>query len=220
MNPNMPARDRVRKLYDAFSRLPWFWEIDAITCRATEDSPYRAKAIELLTLQPGQSVLDVACGTGLNFKCIQQHLKAQGHLTGIDLSTRTLHLAQKRVKQQHWQNIDLIATDSASFHSGRYFDAALCTFAIEIIPAYQQTIEMMIRQVKPGGRIAIIGFKPSSWDYFNWFNPAFAKVSVLFGAIDLDRSVRADFIRRHCREVYYQEVYGGFYYVLVVQKEA
>ena len=98
----------IQKMYDRFSSIPWFWEIDAYTCRATENSPYRARAIELLGLTPESKILDVACGTGLNFKLIEKHLKGGGLLTGIDLSPKTLSLAHKRITKNDWANIDII----------------------------------------------------------------------------------------------------------------
>ena len=57
-------------MYDRFSSIPLFWEIDAITCRATKKSPYLAQAISQLALDSASTVLDVACGTGLNFTLI------------------------------------------------------------------------------------------------------------------------------------------------------
>ena len=96
MKSNLFAVKQIQKMYDRFSSIPWFWEIDAITCRATENSPYRAQAIELLELVSTYRVLDVACGTGLNFMLIQKYLKNQGNLIGIDLSAKTLNLARKK----------------------------------------------------------------------------------------------------------------------------
>jgi len=205
-------------MYDRFSNIPLFWEIDALTCRATETSPYRAQAISRLGLDPDSSVLDVACGTGLNFRLIQNYLKNQGKIVGIDLSSKTLDLARKRIFKNGWTNIELLQTDSAEYMNEDNFDAVLCTFAIEIIPSYQDTIDMMVDAVKPGGRIAIIGFKTSSRDFFRLFNSLFKNISVIFGGVDLSRNTR-EYLCNRCHEVFYKEVFGGYYYILVVQKQ-
>lgn len=42
------------------------------------------------------------------------------------------------------------------------FDAILCTFAMEIIPDYKAAIDKIFSQLKPQGRIALIGMKLSS----------------------------------------------------------
>lgn len=205
-------------MYDRFSSIPLFWEIDAITCRATETSPYRAQAISQLELDSTSRVLDVACGTGLNFTLIQNYLKNQGNIIGIDLSSKTLNIAGKRISKNGWTNIELIQTDSAEYQNEDNFDAVLCTFAIEIIPSYQDTIDIMINAVKPGGRIAIIGFKTSSWNYFRMFNALFKHISVIFGGLDIGRNTR-EYSGSRCHEVFYKEVFGGYYYILVVQKQ-
>jgi ubiquinone/menaquinone biosynthesis C-methylase UbiE len=210
---------QIQTMYDAFSSLPWFWELDAITCRATEISPYRTQLIGQLGLKAGSRVLDVACGTGLNFRQLQPVLGHTGHLVGLDLSAKTLNLAQKRLQKQGWPHAELVQTDTAHYVSQPYFEAALCTFAIEIIPNYQATLDMMYRAVKPGGRLGVLGFKPSAWNYFSWLNGAFAWMGVLFGGVDLNRDVRG-YLAQHSREVFYEEVFGGFYYILVVEKPA
>ncbi len=205
-------------MYNRISSIPWFWEIDAVTCRATENSPYREQAIELLNLKPDTKILDVACGTGLNFKLIQKHLKNQGKLVGIDYSPKTLDLARKRISKNNWINVDIIEINAAEYKSNFLFDAAICTFAIEIIPPWQETIDAMVKAVKPGGRIAFIGFKYSSWRFFRNLNLPFKWSSIFLGGADLDRDVPG-YVRSLCREIYFKEVFGGFYYILVVEKE-
>lgn len=218
MRSNFFSKNQIQKMYDRYSSIPLlFREIDAIIWRATETSPYRAQAISHLDLDSTSKVLDVACGAGLNFKLIQNYLKNQGNLTGIDLSSKTIDLAQKRISRNSWINTELIQIDSAEYKNENIFDAVLCTFAIEIIPSFQDTIDMMINSVKQGGRIAIIGFKTSSWNYFRLFNSIFKYTSVIFAGVDLNRNTR-EHICKQCREVFYKEVFGGFYYILVVQK--
>jgi ubiquinone/menaquinone biosynthesis C-methylase UbiE len=204
----------IEKMYDRFSRIPGFWDLDAWTCRATSTSPYRAKVIDQLKLTDASKVLDVACGTGLNFTLLENAIGAAGQLVGIDQSKKTLALARRRVNRKNWENIDLLATDAASFTTEAPFDAALCTFAIDIIPPWRETIDMMVAAVAPGGRIGFIGFKESSKRPYHLFNKIFRTISVPFGGVELNRNVR-DYLAERCEESFYEEVYGGFYYLLV-----
>ncbi len=207
---------QIKAMYDWFSRHPWFWEIDAVTCRATEDSPYRERAIELLDLTPEARVLDVACGTGLNFKLLQSYLQNRGRLVGVEQSEKTLQLAHRRVRKHGWTNVELVEQNAADYESDKLFDAALCTFAIEIIPPYRETLEAMLRVVKPGGRIAFIGFQDSSHYLFRKLNHIFRWTGVFIGGLDMDRDVRA-YLQTRSREVAFEEYYGGFYYILAVE---
>ena len=207
----------IQKMYDSFSSVPWFWELDAWTCRATARSPYRGKVIDHLNIDESSRVLDVACGTGLNFDLLQDKLDGRGALVGIDYSPKTLGLARKRVEKRGWSNVTLIETDSAVYSAEEPFDAALCTFAIEIIPPWRETVEMMVRSVRSGGRIGFIGFRESTKSGFSTFNPVWRAIGAPFGGVDLDRSVRS-LLDERCDESFYEEVYGGFYYLLVGEK--
>jgi demethylmenaquinone methyltransferase/2-methoxy-6-polyprenyl-1,4-benzoquinol methylase len=208
----------VRGMYDRFSSIPGFWELDAWTCRATASSPYRARVIERLGLGRSSRILDVACGTGLNFELLQKALEEKGQLVGIDFSARTLGLAHKKVAKRGWNNVELRETDAAAYFPDGPFDATLCTFAIEIIPPYRETLTMMIDALKPGGRIGIIGFRLTSRKGYSLLNAMWRAMSVPFGGIDLDRDVRG-LVCERCEEVFYEEVYGGFYYLLVATRK-
>lgn len=204
----------IRKMYDRFSSIPGFWEIDAWTCRATAHSPYRARVIEQLGLDGTSGVLDVACGTGLNFELLQRAVNGTGRIVGIDNSTRTLGLARRRIERRDWRNVELVETDAADYRPGESFDAAVCTFAIDIVPRWQETIDMMIDAVRPGGRLGFVAFRESSRRPFSAANPLWRAAAVPFGGVDLDRQVREQ-VATSCDEVLYEEVYGGFYYLLV-----
>jgi len=207
----------VRKMYDRFSSIPWFWEIDAWTCRATASSPYRASVIDRLELDSTSRVLDLACGTGLNFDLLQRSLEGGGQLVGVDHSAKTLALARRKVDQRGWRNVELVEADAATWSAEAAFDAALCTFAIEIIPPWQEALATMFEAVKPGGRLGFVGFRLSQAKGFALLNPLWRAMSVPFGGVDLDRDVRG-FVGERCEETFYEEVYGGFYYLLVATR--
>ena len=207
----------IRKMCDRFSSIPGFWDLDAWTCRATAQSPYRRRVIDQLSLNEVSRVLDVACGTGLNFELLHAALSGKGRICGIDQSKKTLDLARRRVEKCGFDNIELVETDSQAFKATEPFDAALCTFAIEIIPPWQETIDMMVDSVRPGGRLGFIGFKESSQKPYKVFNRFFRAISIPFGGVDLDRDVRA-YLMETCDEAIYETVYGGFYYLLVGEK--
>ena len=204
----------IRKIYDRISSIPGFWEVDAWTCRATARSPYRARVIQRLGLNPSSRVLDVACGTGLNLELLQSAVEPSGGIVGIDNSSKTIELARRKVERHGWRNVELIEVDAAAYHPEEPFDAALCTFAIEIIPLWRDTIGMMTDAVRPGGTVAFIGFKQSSRMPYAMFNRLWRAMSVPFGGVDLDRQVRQH-LGATCDESLYDEVFGGFYYLLV-----
>jgi demethylmenaquinone methyltransferase/2-methoxy-6-polyprenyl-1,4-benzoquinol methylase len=119
----------------------------------------RMRAIELLELQPGARVLDLACGTGANFASIEQRIGPAGELVGIDLTSQMLHQARARVLRHGWANVQLREVDICSLpgeHIGEPFDAALCTLGLSVIPQWQRAWDAMLALVRPGGRLAVM----------------------------------------------------------------
>src|SRR5215216_4385161 len=73
----------------------------------------RRETINSLHLQPGQTVLDLACGTGRNFPLILERIGPTGKLVGVDYTSAMLARAQERVERAGWRNVELIYEDAA-----------------------------------------------------------------------------------------------------------
>ncbi len=207
--------EAIRALYDRFCRTPLaplLWELDGLGGRATEHSIYRKRAIASLNLSGDSVVLDAACGPGLNFKVLESYLGDNGRLVGVDLAPAGLEMARKKAQRQGWTNIELVNASVVDYEPEFLFDAALCTFALEIMPEYEAAIDKMFSLLKPQGRFAMIGMKRTTRKPYTLLNPVMAWGSRL-GAIDLSRDA-AGYIRSKCATVDYEECYGGFYYIL------
>src|SRR3990172_11438457 len=68
----------------------------------------RRRAVDLLHLKPGDSVLDVGCGTGLAFPLLEEAIGSQGRIIAIDQSPDMLARARERVRTSGWENVTLI----------------------------------------------------------------------------------------------------------------
>lgn len=66
------------KLYDFTARLYPFVGF--------RQNAYRKQAVRALGLQPGDTVVDVGCGTGLNFPLLQQAVGPAGRIVGVDIA--------------------------------------------------------------------------------------------------------------------------------------
>jgi len=72
---------------------------------------YRSRAIDLLQLQQGQCVVELGCGSGLNFPLLRQQIGSAGRLIGVDLSAEMLGCAQARTEQSGWTNVELVESE-------------------------------------------------------------------------------------------------------------
>jgi SAM-dependent methyltransferase len=126
--------------------------------RTAAGAPYRRRTVERLMLRAGDIVLDVGCGTGLNFARLEQGIGAEGRLVGIDLSPDMLLRARRRAERHGWTNITLIeaATEDAAIPAAA--DAALLCATHDILRS-PRALEHVLRHVRPGGRIVAGGPK-------------------------------------------------------------
>ena len=120
------------------------------------DRRWRRRTIAALALQPGDSALDVATGTG----ALALEMVAQGHgrvsVTGCDLNTHMLAVAQQRAAAAG-ANITFLCCDAANMpFAERSFDAASLAFAIDDMPDRDACIAEIARVLRPGGRFVLL----------------------------------------------------------------
>ena len=100
-------------------------------------------------VQPGDRVLDAACGTGDLALAAQ---RAGGTVTGIDFSERMLERARRKSATIDWVRGDVL---SLPFDDGT-FDAATIGFGIRNVADLERGLRELARVLRPGGRIAVL----------------------------------------------------------------
>jgi ubiquinone/menaquinone biosynthesis C-methylase UbiE len=119
----------------------------------------RRRATERLELRPDASMLEIGCGTGLNFRYVLDKLDPQcGRLTGLDFSADMLHQAEKRVTSRGWSNVELVQGDATTMQLGRKFDGILFAYSLTMIPDWPSAIDRVAEHLKPGGRLVVLDF--------------------------------------------------------------
>ena len=131
-------------------------------CRAARGKAIRRKAIARLHLRPGDVVLDVACGTGINFSLIEQAIGKDGHLIGIEVSSDMLGKARERIDTHGWQNVTLIQSPAEHAKIPCKADAVLFSFTHDVLQS-PRALENVFRHVKAKGRVAAAGTKWTPW---------------------------------------------------------
>ena len=107
--------------------------------------------VEAARVAPGNSVLDVACGTGVVARAAADRLAGQGRVVGLDLNEGMLAVARRLRQDIEWQHGD--ATD-LPFPTAS-FDVVLCQAALMFFPDRAKALREMARVVIPGGTVAI-----------------------------------------------------------------
>ncbi|MBI1885155.1 MAG: methyltransferase domain-containing protein [Chloroflexi bacterium] len=122
----------------------------------------RRRAVNLLHLERGHSVLDVGCGTGLAFPILEEAIGTEGHIIGIDQSPDMLAKARARVEANGWENVTLIQSRIEEASIPQQVDAALFAFSHDIARS-PVAVGNVVRHLKPGGRVAVVGVTWGPW---------------------------------------------------------
>lgn len=120
--------------------------------------PIRRRAVDALGLRPGDTVLDLGCGTGLSLPLLQAAVGSRGHVVGVELSPQMLGRARERVERHSWRNVRLHNTPVAQAPLDSRADAALLHFTHDILQD-DAALRHVAAHVRPGGRIVASGLK-------------------------------------------------------------
>lgn len=119
--------------------------------------PKRRTARLALGLRPGDRVLDLACGTGLNIPHLRELVGERGQVVGVDLTPAMLDIARKMIVKKGWTNIEMREADAANLpFPDASFDKAMVSFALVIIPDFVKALEEVRRVLVPGGRFVAL----------------------------------------------------------------
>src|SRR3972149_632357 len=68
----------------------------------------RRKAVARLRPRPGETVVDLGCGTGLSFELLEHGVGPQGRIIGVEITPEMLAKAREKVARHGWSNVTLI----------------------------------------------------------------------------------------------------------------
>lgn len=109
-------------------------------------------------LLPGETVLDLGCGSGTHFEWIASMIGPEGRIVGYDPGDENLSIARERIANAGYRDqVELRQgrlTERLPFDDGT-FDAVWCAGSLQYIAEPVATIQEMMRVVRPGGRVAV-----------------------------------------------------------------
>ncbi len=115
---------------------------------------------EAVDLQGGERVLDVACGNGNTALAASRRF---ADVVGVDYQPRLLEQARERAAVEGL----LISFDEADAEDLPFgddsFDVVLSTCGVMFAPDQQRAADELVRVCRPGGRIGMVNWTPSSW---------------------------------------------------------
>ena len=146
----------------------------------------RIRAVELLDLKDGQTLIDIACGTGANFKHINA-LNLELDIYGTDLSEGMLKKGQTTINKNNWNNITLFQADARELTPSLIneqtkqdlsFDRVICVLGLSVIPDWNQVLDKMLDLLNENGVIVIVDVFAEKRNFNTWLVEKFARADL------------------------------------------
>mgnify|MGYP001066235309 CR=1 FL=1 len=130
-----------------------FWNLIASKYAASpiSDTAAYAKKIEKLKsyLSPESHVLDIGCGTGTQCDDLASNVK---HVTGIDISSKLLAIAEQRKADRKIENVEFIKTTVFDEHfKPGSFDVVMAFYVLHFFEDIDEGVRRIYELLKPGG---------------------------------------------------------------------
>ncbi|MEL6202668.1 MAG: methyltransferase [Pseudomonadota bacterium] len=123
----------------------------------------RDRALKSMAPGPDQTFLEVGCGTGRNLALAAQSFPGT-KLYGFDISSEMLKSAgEKMNKYDIHDRVKLVQADATNFDAKTLFgvsgfDRILISYAVSMIPVWEEAIAHAATQLNPGGELHVIDF--------------------------------------------------------------
>jgi demethylmenaquinone methyltransferase/2-methoxy-6-polyprenyl-1,4-benzoquinol methylase len=125
---------------------------------------WRKEAVKRLNLARGDLVVDIGCGTGLNFALLHEAIGAEGKIIGVDLTDAMLDQARQRAVEHGWKNVELVQSDAAQYQFPAQVDGIISTFALTFVPDSARVIQNGCKALAPGRKWVVLDMAwPQGW---------------------------------------------------------
>ncbi|NOX42025.1 MAG: methyltransferase domain-containing protein [Alphaproteobacteria bacterium] len=137
-----------------------------------------------VSLEADESVLDVACGTGVTTRIAKRDVGSNGSVTGLDINAGMLAKARELAPDVDitWMESDVIATGLQS----DIFDAVISQHGYHYFPDQRSALKEFRRMLAPAGRIAM-----SIWDGHSAYTAAICSAVEKFISPEIAKKQRS-----------------------------
>ena len=144
--------------------------------------PGRLQAIERMNIQPGERVLEVGVGTGINLALYPR----EATVTGIDFTASMLEKARERAARKGAAPVRLLQMDAADLKfADDSFDIVYAPYLISVVPDPVKVAQEMSRVCRPGGRIIFL-------NHFLSPNPLLSRIERLISPATIHIGFKSD----------------------------
>ena len=204
----------VSSFYDRLA--PRYDVLAGVLRRVSGSRRLARRGIRELQLSPGDTVVELGCGTGVNLGELASAVGPGGRIVGVDLSAGMLHRARARAAEVRDVEVELRQGDVRELEWPDDVDGVLATYALEMVPEHDEVVAAAADALAPRqGRLATMGLcAPTGWP--DWLVRLGVLLTSPFGVSEAYTHVRPrESVRRHLVEVVHERRLGRALYLSV-----
>ena len=134
---------------------------------------WKAYTVGVANLREGQSVLDIAGGTGDLARAFAKKVGATGTVVHTDINEAMLRQGRNRLLDEGWVLPTLICDGESLPFPGGSFDLVSVAFGLRNMTRKERALAEMNRVLKPGGRVLVLEFSkvaPPLAKAYDWYS--------------------------------------------------
>jgi ubiquinone/menaquinone biosynthesis C-methylase UbiE len=151
--PVSRTKDEAKRFYDRISKF-----YDYLTGSLEQD--YARRALNRLSIEKGETVLEIGFGTGHCLKQMAERVGETGKVYGVDISSGMLKVTKRRLAEAGlMERVELHCGDAVNLPYGDdAFDAVFTSFTLELFdtPEIPKVLYEIKRVLKSGGRLGVV----------------------------------------------------------------
>ncbi|TMT85852.1 methyltransferase domain-containing protein [Haloterrigena sp. H1] len=159
----------------------WARLYDLIARRTPGIAQLRRRAAAACQLEPGDTVVEMGCGTGANLPDLRERVGSEGTVIGIDFTRPVLERAQAATAD--YDNVHVLQGDATqpplAADAPDEIDAVLATFVVGMLAEPASAVDDWCYLVGPDGTVVLANAAPSSEWYAPPVNAVFRAIVVL-----------------------------------------
>lgn len=169
---------RGQRVYDWWADHQRLFHLFAAVAFGGREAELRSRSVGALRLNAGESVLDLACGPGVNFDRLAFPVGPAGRVVGVDYTERMVRRARRRAEQRDVGRASAVLADAERLPFQREsFDAAYSSLSVSAMPNAERTITETYRVLRPGGRFVVLDAQPYQEGPGRLLNPVVNRLS-------------------------------------------
>jgi len=170
LHENAEKHEKVRAMFNAIARS---YDLNNRVHSLWRDEAWRKRAVLEAKVQPGERVLDCACGTGDLTQAFARFSKAE-NIVGSDYTPNMLDIARHKREKLHdglQSRIEYQQADAQNLpFEDESFDVVSIAFGIRNVQDPEKAMREFSRVLRPAGRLMILEFGQPSFPPMRWFN--------------------------------------------------